>query len=263
MRILAVLNRPDNAAAVLTAAGLLVSRLGGTVIALHVRPTDGEIPGEEIVPEAERLRREAEADARHAELRAVFDTSGVPGAVWREVAGPTRTSVAAECGKAELVVLGRPPRRFYQDMHEALRGALLDAAAPVLLMADTAPAVIGEHIAVAWKPGIPAERAIAAALPLLRKAAHVTVLIANDAGADHALPDDLLDELDRAGVAHAVDVFRPDAGVGTALSRQARSIGADLLVMGAFSHSRLMEQVFGGATQDVIDAGLLPVLLQR
>jgi nucleotide-binding universal stress UspA family protein len=222
MRILAVLNRPDGAPAVLTAAELLVSRLGGSVTALHVRATSDAIPGEVV-----------------------------------------RASVAAECGKAELVVLGRPPRQFYQDMHEALRGALMDAAVPVLLMADAVPAVIGQHIAVAWKPGIPAERAIAAALPLLRKAAHVTVLIANDTGADDVLPDDLLDELDRAGVAHAIDVFRPDAAIGIALSRQARSIGADLLVMGAFSHSRLMERVFGGATQDVIDAGLLPVLLRH
>jgi nucleotide-binding universal stress UspA family protein len=262
MRLLAVLNRPDNAAAVLTAAGLLVSRLGGAITVLHVRMTGGEIPGEEIVPEAERLRREAEANERQAELRAAFEASGLPNAVWREVAGPTRASVAAECGKAELVVLGRPPRRFYEDMHQALRGALLDAGAPVLLMGDTVPAVIGEHIAVAWKPGIPAECAIEATLPLLRKAAHVTVLIANE-GADDALPDDLLDELDRAGVSHAIDVFRPDASIGTALSRQARSLGADLLVMGAFSHSQLMERVFGGATQDVINAGLLPVLLRH
>jgi nucleotide-binding universal stress UspA family protein len=222
MRILAVLIRPDGPPAVLTAAELLVSRLGGSVTALHARAASGEIPGEVV-----------------------------------------RANVVAECGEAELVVLGRSPRQFYQDMHGALRGALLDAGAPVLLMADSVPAVIGEHIAVAWKPGIPAEHAIAAALPLLRKASQVTVLIADDTGADDALPDELLDELDRAGVPHAIDVFRPDAAMGIALSRQARLIGADLLVMGAMSHSRLMEHVFGRTTQDVIDSGFLPVLLRH
>jgi nucleotide-binding universal stress UspA family protein len=263
MRILAVLNLAECAACVLTASGLVAARVGGPVTALHVRSEDAEIPGEEIVPEAERRRRESAAATRSTALRAAFDAAALPRATWTELAGPTRASVAGLCQRADLVVLGRPPAQFYEDMHEALRAALLDAQAPVLLTGETAPSVLGAHIAVAWKPGEPAERAIAASLPLLRQATQVSVLIANDDGADGPLPDDLLDELDRAGVAHAVHVFRPDVAIGMALDREARSLGADLLVMGAFSHPRMLERVFGGATQDIIAAGLLPVLLCR
>ncbi len=256
MRVLAVLNRVEQAASVLTAATLL----GGQVVALHVRPADAHIPGEEIQPRADTLRQAEDAAARSAELQEI--TRSFPGVAWREVDGDTRARVAAACGEMALAVMARPPARFYEDMHAALRGALLDAMAPVLLV-DAAPAVLGAHIAVAWKPGVPAERAIGGAMPLLRKAKFVTVLIADEAGPEAPLPDDLLDDLERGGVAHAVHVFRPAGTIGAALGREAVSVGADLLVMGAFSHGPMAERMFGGATREVLSQAPLPVLMRH
>jgi nucleotide-binding universal stress UspA family protein len=260
MRILAVLGLPETAAPVLAAATGLASRLGGGVTALYVAGAEAGIPGVEIVTAADEARHAASAADRRTALQAACAAAGV---ALREESGDTRQVVAAAAGGADLTVLARPPARFYADMREALHGALADAAAAVLLVGDAVPAGIGAHVAVAWKSGAPAERAIAAAMPVLRRAAQVSVLIADEGGAEAALPDDLLDALERSGIGHAVHVFRPAGKLGDALAREAVGIGADMMVMGAFSHGRLHERVFGGATQAVLDAAGLPVLVRH
>jgi nucleotide-binding universal stress UspA family protein len=259
-RVLAVLNLPATAPAVLRGAALLAARVGGTTEALHARPADTHIPGEEILPLTTREAVARAAAERSAGLAALAAAAGLP---FAEEAGVPREAVAAAARDADFVVIGQAPFLHYEDAWPELLGALVDAGAPVLLMPEAMPEALGARIAVAWKPGPAAERAVAAAMPLLGQAEAVTVLMAGEGETPFPAPAELLGHLAWLGIPHSERRFHAEVPLGLALVAAARAVGADLLVMGAYSHGRLREVVFGGATRDVLESASLPVLLRH
>ena len=123
-----------------------------------------------------------------------------------------------------------------------------------------------ERVALAWNGSLEATRAIHVALPFL---AHAREVVAVDGAApathDAAVPRfQPLEYLAHHGIAarqrriHA----SPDEA-GEALLHEARRMNADLLVMGAYAHSRLRERVLGGATRHILQGATLPVLMQH
>jgi nucleotide-binding universal stress UspA family protein len=265
--ILAILDRPETAPAVLAAAALVAGRLGDARIeALHVRheAMEGFLPTEEVMTEERRQETEGEAARRSAGLRGIFDAWRWDGGVraWREVAGETARVVAHEAAKADLVVIGIGPDRHDAKAHQAVHAALFDARQTTLLTPPGVPVSLGRNIAIAWKPGGAASRAVEAALPLLLGAERVTVLIETSDGGTAA--DDLPGTLQRAGIAADVVRFQAeDQSIGAALVARAHAAGADLLVMGAFTHGSVAELILGGATRDVLAAADMPVLMRH
>ncbi len=122
-----------------------------------------------------------------------------------------------------------------------------------------------DEVVVAWDGSLPATRAIAGALPLLKRARRVGLVSLNPGerpdvhgerpGADMAL------YLSRHGV--RVEVLTRDtrAEIGETLLSMCSDLGAELLVMGAFGHTRFRELLLGGATREMFDAMTLPVLM--
>ena len=270
--ILAVLDHLDTAHAVLTAAGLVARRLPQARIdVLHVRPVadPGFIASEEVMTPARQARFEAAAEARAATLRGIFDLwrdayGTAITAIWREETGAAAERLAAEGGAAALVAIGRSAHHMPGNGRAAIVAVLFEAKMPVLLVPATIPASVGAHIAVAWKPSETAERAVVAALPLLRAAGRVTVLTEAEHAGDMSLPEELVRMLAESGHAATPHPFslagRP---IGAALLAEARLVGADLLVMGAYTHRRSVEAVFGGATSDILGEADLPVFLHH
>lgn len=252
--VLALLDRPGTARTVLVTAGLAAARLGATAIdVLHVRPAvdPSFLPTEEVMTTARALRFAAAEDARSAALKQVFTTWGGPG-VWREIIGDVPAEIAAEAAKADLTVIAG-------SSTDAITAALFHAHAAVLLAPETPPASLGQHIAIAWKSNPPAARAVAAAQPLLASADRITVLIGREQGDTADTPP----PLNAAGTV-TVHPFDPGTrSIGAALIEEAKSAGANLLVMGAWSHSRAYEWVLGGATRDVLSHPDLPVLMRH
>lgn len=125
---------------------------------------------------------------------------------------------------------------------------------------------IGERPLLAWDGGFAASRAIAAALPLLRRAPSVTLAVFNPGatyGAHGEQPGaDLAGYLARHGV--NVDVMVREADdAGEGLLSLATELAADLLVMGCYGHTRLRELLLGGVTRLVLHRMTLPVLMTR
>ena len=128
--------------------------------------------------------------------------------------------------------------------------------------------MIGEHALIAWDAGREAARAVADAMPILEKAKTVTVLVINpqtsadghgeEPGADIGL------HLARHGITVEVSsMVVQDIDVGNALLSRISDLGADLLVMGAYAHSRLREWILGGATREVLQSMTVPVLMSH
>lgn len=268
--ILAVLDRAETASPVLVTAGLLAARLGASRIdVLHLPhdPDGGFMRTEDVMTGAQRRASERRAAQHRAALRSVFNAwrkdTAQPKATWRDAAGPAQAAIANEGNRHALIVIGRAPGRAAQA---TIQAALLGSRSPVVLVPQTVPRELGQHVAVAWKPGHAAESAFEAALPILLKAAQVTILIAAGPGEPDAAPPleprALLQRLRGGGISVTVDRFdQRDRQIGPALLDEARRHGADLMVMGAYSHSRLAEAVFGGATREIVADADLPALM--
>jgi nucleotide-binding universal stress UspA family protein len=120
-------------------------------------------------------------------------------------------------------------------------------------------------VAIAWDGGSCASRAVFDALPILAKAREVSVLTVSDDKPDAASSvQQVIEYLGRHGInaTHRETSLR-DNDIGRSLMASTTEIGAGLLVMGAYGHSRLREFVFGGATKTVLHGPTVPVLLSH
>lgn len=171
---------------------------------------------------------------------------------------------------SDLVILGQAePEEESTWMRRTLEEVVLSAGRPALVIPYIGPGkTLGQRIVVAWDAGREAARAVNDALPLLERAKEVTVLTVNpkpgtdghgeEPGADIAL------HLARHGVEVEVQQSRgEEIGIGDAMLSRLADRGADLLVMGAYGHSRLREVVLGGATRTILEQMTIPVLMSH
>lgn len=170
----------------------------------------------------------------------------------------------AELGRAsDLIVTGREAEQGIVAM-DVLEAALMDTGRPVLIAAGKDPASLDGTIAIAWKDTREAAKAVAAALPFIRRASRVLLFTVAEANAT---------ESDRSAVRMAralrwhnpsveVRTLRPDArGPVPTMIDAVTASKACLLAMGGYGHTRLREAVFGGFTRAILQAAPLPVLM--
>jgi nucleotide-binding universal stress UspA family protein len=115
-----------------------------------------------------------------------------------------------------------------------------------------------EVVTIAWKNTRESARAVAEALPILRAAKRVIVATVPDQSGDE--PGDIGRHLSRHGVSSDVRTLRGFPDVGTAILNEVDITGSDLLVMGAYGHSRFREWMLGGATRLLMARSPIPVL---
>lgn len=144
----------------------------------------------------------------------------------------------------------------------------LQAGRPVLAVPYTGEfGEIGRNILVAWNGKREAARAVHDAMPLLRGAETVHLLVVAPEKKGRTPLADIVEHLQRHGIRLQSAVVEGNGSgqrkVGQILMAEAQSRGADMMVMGAFGHSRLREMVFGGVTETVLSGMTLPVLLSN
>ncbi len=168
---------------------------------------------------------------------------------------------------ADLVVAERPYAAGQSPEAPAIvEAALFDGRAPVLVLPQgrAAPAQVA-RVVVAFNESPESLVAARRALPFLRGAAAVTVLVVDPPAMGPAAEDPggpLCRWLVRHGVAAEVMVSaRTRPRVSEVIADRLRDLGADLLVMGAYGHSRLREAILGGATRNLLETADLPVFL--
>lgn len=215
------------------------------------------------------LLQEAEAAQRRS-ARAVFEAEAArhgPPLHWAEpTTGPASSDFAAQALYADLVLLGQRDRTdplAYGVPADFVQSVLIESGRPALVVPFAGTFTdVGREILVAWKPTRESARAVSAALPLLQQAQRVHVVSWDEGGAAPAAASGLEAYLH----AHGVQVQRfvqgpmPQAP-GEALLSLASDVGADLLVMGCYGHTRTREFLLGGATRTVLESMTLPVLM--
>lgn len=212
-------------------------------------------PGEPRGREFEKFQERAAAV--EAEFRSAL--SGVDNLQWRSqmTAGPASEPVASEARAADLIITAVEPgeRMFSPSPEIDVTDLLMRAGRPVLLAPPGVTELKLTQALVCWKDSREARRAVADALPILKACNKVDVVeLAHEHEIDLAQRHvaDVGDWLHRHGV-EATCVATPLNGAESAhLSRIAQDVKADLIVAGAFGHSRLREWAFGGVTRDLL-----------
>jgi nucleotide-binding universal stress UspA family protein len=188
-------------------------------------------------------------------------------AEWRSVLDFPTDAVAREARAADLVIVGNAAEN--RDPFRALDpgGLILKAGRPILVVPKFVDALSPRRIAIAWKDTREARRAVRDALPFLRRADSVAVFEVCESGeekpAQHRLQD-VARYLARHGVNGAYERLLPiDATVSNSLLRFVKSEAVDLVVAGAYGHTRLGEWIFGGITRDLLTSNAVCCLFSH
>ena len=218
-------------------------------------------------------------NATEADIALMEATLGEAGDTFRAAAGtgrqtewrsfveyPTETLISeARC--TDLIVVERNKASW--DIHRAVDNgaAILGAGRPVLVIPTAAKPLVVDHVVVGWKDTREARRSVQDALPFLHEAKRVTIveLCENDQiEAARRRVGDVANYLARHRVKAEVRVeVQLRASGADQLVGLASDEGADLLVIGAYGHSRLNEWVFGGMTRDLLTASPICCLMSH
>ncbi|HET9845947.1 MAG TPA: universal stress protein [Nitrospira sp.] len=274
--ILVCLNDVERVPVLLHLAADIGAKEDAHVIGLYVVPAPRVYPAmgpgmaPQVLEEFPQFVR-----SRSAAVKRQFETSMETRGIAREwllVEGRTSEfadAVIEHSRQSDLVVVNQTSAESDSGIEvDFTERVVMECGRPVLMVPAWGNfADCGRHILVGWKQSREAARATFDALSLLRRANTVHIALVESDGSGEEREDvhetELADALARHGANVRIERLRTSIDVGNALLSHASDIGADLLVMGAYGHSRMREHVFGGATRTVLQSMTVPVLMSH
>jgi len=280
--VLTMLEGSDSDAVDLTAVGALLKTFPAHVDLLHVRrdprsvmPMVGEGLSADLI-DMVQSQVETEEETLAARCRGIFDR-WVASAGLEQLAEPSAeakasarfvdmvgesASLMATLGKmADLIVLPAPSLEG-GDLSPAAEAAIYDTGRPVLFSPRLELATIGKRVSLFWNDTVEASRAAKAAMPFLKAAEAVQVNSVMDDSVDEETVKAFATSLAWHGIKADVRMVEgDDRTAGEALIDASWEFEADLIVMGAFSHSRLRQMILGGVTRHIMQVAGRPVLM--
>jgi nucleotide-binding universal stress UspA family protein len=270
------------AEAVVLGTALTVARnFGAQVVGLFVRPDAtealpylGDGVSGQVIEDLLSAAREG-SDAASTRARTMFADAAakanvalakesrdvtLPSARFLDVTGHRDDVVAAQSRLSDIVVFGEGNVGVAGG--STLEAAMMSAGRPVLIAPKACAINIGGVVAIGWDESPVAAHAATAAIPFLGKAKKVVILSIGKKALEPEPANMLADYLALHGIEaeeHLVDA--QGRAIGSVLLEEAEKLGADLLVVGGYGHSRLREFIVGGATQHIRSHATIPVLM--
>ena len=227
---------------------------------------DGYISGD--IMEQSRAEIGVQMKVVEAEFQSAM-SSRIENSEWRSTVmnGSLSDYLVAQARSIDLFVTGVASLDYFDASRAAdTADIIMKIGRPVLVVPPVAHQLALERVVVAWKDSREARRAICDALPLLRKAAHVTVVeIAADSelAAARSRLQDVTDWLSRHGTPAQTFAAVSTGNDALQLHAIAQEHGADVIVAGAYGHSRLREWALGGVTRELLLSTKLCSLLSH
>ncbi|MFG0229052.1 universal stress protein [Achromobacter sp. 413638] len=202
---------------------------------------------------------------------AAASQADIPAQVRSDDTSPS-ASVALHGRVSDLIIVSQLNRDDVEAAHENefVEQTLLTAGRPVLVVPSSGHfPVIGERVLYCWDGSRESARALADAAPVLRMADHLVVLTMDEGaatrGAGSASFDDLASYCEAQGMPRPEHVRRDikGVGVGSTILNAAADYSADLIVMGAYGHSKLREWAMGGATASILKTMTVPIMFSH
>jgi nucleotide-binding universal stress UspA family protein len=271
--ILVYADTSEYAATRLDAAARLALSHGAHLTALHVDPApymQVDLMSTGVAAQIRQWHKTVQKE-RAEKVRRVVDDIGARHGIeieWRRQEGGIDDVIVAQAAYADLIVVSQAgdPLDLEQPIDPSPGTLAVSSGRPVLVVPNRAGEFqVGNNILIAWKPCAEAARAVHDALPLLKQAQSVTILEANpdiEVSHDRLVGAEIATHLARHGVSvTAASVNERHSSDGVPILARAAEIGADLIVMGGYGHSRLREVVFGGATNHILKHHHIPVFM--
>jgi nucleotide-binding universal stress UspA family protein len=178
--------------------------------------------------------------------------SDAPTGGWITTTDPGDAAIGRMARAYDISVL---PRR------ELLEAVLFDSGRPLLMAPPRAISSLGTSIVVAWNGSTESARSVSFAMPLLQRAQRVVVLTVDGGMVEGPSGQDICRALRLNGVpAEAVHISGTSKPPGAMFNDYCTETGCDLMVKGAYTHSRLRQLIFGGATDLILTSADVPVL---
>ena len=281
--LLAVVGGGD-AAPVLEAALLTARRFNSQIVGLNSFGSEyaDAFDGEMGVSIASNFNHQADRDGheRRGQARLLFrefmNSRGVPvGAVTLGHDGPSaswlerdghQNPIVGIVGRAYDLTVVEQPRKLASIAGVTFEQALFESGRPVLMVPKVNLPVLGEVIAIAWNGSAETAQTVALGMPLLERSQKVVIVAVGPQDMPEPGPtgEELASALERWGISVSLRtaVGRQKAQ-GESFLREATAAGADLLLKGAYTRSRIRQMIFGGATRHIILESRIPVLMAR
>ncbi|MCB1547829.1 MAG: universal stress protein [Hyphomicrobiaceae bacterium] len=176
---------------------------------------------------------------------------------------PVADSFVASRGRVfDITVVGRPSSTSASPRMSTLEAALFESGRPILIAPPQPPTSLGDNVVIAWNQSSETARTVALAMPILAKAKQVTVLTIEGGIVPGPTGRELADMLTVNGIAaNELTKSSDGASTGQAILANAAELGADLIVKGAYTQSRIRQMIFGGATSHLLWATELPIFM--
>jgi len=284
MRNLLTVVGDGNAGPVLDTALMAARRFNSHIVGLHSLTTEyavvfgGEM-GFSISSEVDRTL-EREGHERRDQARRLFrdfmNAKGVPldpvpaghngaSASWREEDG-RQNAVVGMIGRVFDLIVVEQPEKLASIAEATLEDALFESGRPVLMVPKRSLPTLGEVVAIAWNGSTETAVTVAMGMPFLKQARKVVVVTVGPQHMPEPGPEG--EELARTLERHGMDVsvrmaYGRQKAQGESFLKEAMAAGADLLLKGAYTQSRIRQMIFGGGTRHIIMEAQLPVLMAR
>jgi nucleotide-binding universal stress UspA family protein len=273
-RILVPIEKHGFANSMLECAALFARKSSGTVEGIALRLPQVAVVGPDPVVTVTFPRTEEEDQELVTSARRHFESffaggSGWPTAGelppahrWRAGEPIDDTTVGSLARIYDITVVGRPQGPTTGPRMTTLEAVLFESGRPILIAPPTPPRSLGEQIVISWNCSTESARAVAYALPLIAQAREVTVLTVEGAVVPGPSGPELVDYLAAHAIkARELTVATGGRKPGAKILDEARRLGADLLIKGAYTQSRLRQMIFGGATSHILSHAEMPVFM--
>jgi nucleotide-binding universal stress UspA family protein len=203
----------------------------------------------------------AEHGLPEAEVKPNGDT---PTASFTALVGREPEVVAYQARLADVIVVAHPASDKEVSSSDALHAVLFDSAKPVLIAPRSTPLTLGKRICIGWNGTPESASAVLSAFPWLHRAQSIRILWSDDYQRRGPLAPELGSYLATHNITTGRSVFQSiNNAVGAGLLAAAKEFECDLLVMGAYSHSRLRQFILGGVTRHVLEHATIPLMMHR
>jgi nucleotide-binding universal stress UspA family protein len=247
----------------LEVARQVATQFGSTIEGVAIRPAFAEIVAPDPIVAVSVPPADWDEAAYVKVARADFDGfaakhAGGPAFRWRGGTVVEDGALGSLGRLYDLTVLPRPGGKG--SRMPAFEAALFDSGRPVLMAPPKPGATFGETILIHWNCSTETARAIALAMPVLTRAKRVHFVTIEGNTVPGPSARDALGHLAAHGITATERTVPQPKGPGEAIAGEAAQIGADLILKGAYTQSRLRQMIFGGATSWILAKSELPVL---
>ncbi len=273
--VLVPLDQNPITTSVLETAGLIARHFGSRVEGVGLRPVFTEIVAPDPIVAVTLPPSDWDEEAFARDARRAFDSfvsrqpvaaggDNQPTYVWRQGRTVDDVFIGTYARIFDVTVIGRPSSRGPGSRMSTFETVLFDSGRPLVIAPPSPPSSLGENILIHWNRSAETALVTALAMPFLKRTKKVSIITVEGANVEGPPAEDFA----RALLAHGItaSVSRTEGKgqrAGEQILAKAREIGADLLIKGAYTNSRMRQMIFGGATQHILAAAELPVFMSH